>query len=61
MVTDLLEETELPFTEDIQMAMMPNKFKLPNTKYDGIGDPINHLETYRRWIELNSVTDAFKC
>ena len=43
---DLLEELKSPFTEDIQIAMMVDKFKLPNTKYDGTGDPIDHLEMY---------------
>ena len=43
------------------MAMMPNKFKLPKMMYDGTGDPTDHLETYRIWMELNSATNAFKC
>ncbi|KAL5537549.1 hypothetical protein UlMin_045506 [Ulmus minor] len=37
--TDLLEETESPFTEEIQMAIMPDRLKLPDSKYDGTGDP----------------------
>ena len=47
MVTDLLEETESPFTEDIRMAVMPDKFKLPYTKYDGTRDLTDNLETYQ--------------
>lgn len=60
-VANLLEETESPFTDEIRIAMMPERLKLPNSKYDGTGDPVDHLETYRSWMELNSITNAFKC
>ena len=60
-VTDLLEESESPFTEEIRMAVMLNKLKLPDTKYNGTGDLADHLETYQSWMELNSATNAFKC
>ena len=43
------------------MAIMPDRLKLPDTKYDGTSDPVDHLETYRSWTELNSATNAFKC
>ncbi|KAL5580084.1 hypothetical protein UlMin_012526 [Ulmus minor] len=43
------------------MAIMPDRLKLPNSKYDGTGDPADHLENYRSWMELNSATNAFKC
>ncbi|KAL5570453.1 hypothetical protein UlMin_027028 [Ulmus minor] len=59
-VTDL-EESESPFTEEIRMAVMPDRLKLPDTKYDGTGDPTDHLETYQSWMELNSATNTFKC
>ena len=42
----LLEETESPFNDEIEMATMPKRFKLLDTKYDGICDPKKHLETY---------------
>ncbi|KAL5576345.1 hypothetical protein UlMin_018044 [Ulmus minor] len=54
-------ETESPFTEEIRMAIMPDRLKLPDSKYDGTGDPADHLENYRSWMELNSATNAFKC
>ncbi|KAL5537655.1 hypothetical protein UlMin_045801 [Ulmus minor] len=43
------------------MAIMPDRLKLPDSKYDGTGDPADHLENYRSWMELNSATNAFKC
>ena len=45
-VTDLLEETESPFMEEIRMAVMPDRLKLPDAKCDGISDLADHLETY---------------
>ena len=47
MVTYLLEETESPFTEDILIAVMPDKFKLPYTKYNGTRDLTDNLEMYQ--------------
>ncbi|KAL5554142.1 hypothetical protein UlMin_041543 [Ulmus minor] len=43
------------------MATMPNRLKLPDSKYDGTGDPADQLENYRSWMELNSATNAVKC
>ena len=40
---------------------MPPRLKLPDLKYDGMGDPVEHLETYKSWMELNSVTNTFQC
>ncbi|KAL5560031.1 hypothetical protein UlMin_036242 [Ulmus minor] len=60
-VKNLLEETESPFSEDIRAAPMPPRLKLPDLKYDRTGDPAEHLETYKSWMELNSATNAFQC
>ncbi|KAL5542882.1 hypothetical protein UlMin_010592 [Ulmus minor] len=46
---------------DIRAAPMPPRLKLPDLKYDGTGDPAEHLETYKSWMELNSTTNAFQC
>ena len=43
------------------MAVMPDRLKLLDAKYDGIGDPTNHLENYRSLMELNSSMNTFKC
>ena len=45
-VIDLLKEIESPFTKDIRMGVIPDRLKLLDMKYDGIGDPANHLEIY---------------
>ena len=55
----MLEETESPFSEDIIVAPIPPRLKLPDLKYDGIGDLAEHMETYKSWMELNSTMNAF--
>ena len=42
------------------MTVMPDRLKLPDAKYDGTGNPADHLENYQSWMELNSDTNAFK-
>ena len=58
---DLLEEMESPFYKELKMAIMPERLKLLDPKYDGTSDPSANLETYMIWMELNSATKAFKC
>ena len=58
---DLLDETKLPFCEEIRMVIMLERLKLPDAKYDRIGDLAKHLETYKSLMELNSTMNAFKC
>ena len=58
----LLEEVEPPFTKDILEAPLPEKFKMPQLKlYRGEGDPTEHLETFRSWMELQGATGAAMC
>ena len=50
---DLLEQTEPPFTDDIMEVEIPKKFKMPTmTTYDGSKDPLEHVDTFRTWMEL---------
>ncbi|KAK9187790.1 hypothetical protein WN944_019189 [Citrus x changshan-huyou] len=49
-----MEEIEHPFTKDILDAHLPLKFKIPHIKlYGGEGDPTEHLETYRSWMDVD--------
>ena len=44
---DLLEDSNLPFTDRVKNFPMPNKFKMPHMdKYDGNGDPIEHIKNF---------------
>ena len=59
---DLLEQTEPPFTDDIMEVELPTKFKMPTmATYDGSKDPVEHVDTFRTWMELQGVQDAIKC
>ena len=56
------EEVEPPFTEDILRAPLPPKFKMPQfNTYDGSGNPMEHLESYRSWMELHGATSSIMC
>ena len=59
---DLLEQAEPPFTDDIMEVDLPAKFKMPTMPtYDGSKDPVEHVDTFRTWMELQGVRDAIKC
>jgi hypothetical protein len=47
MAWDMLENESLPFTERVKAYPMPDKFKMLRIeKYDGSGDPQDHLEAF---------------
>ena len=40
----------------------PDGFRMPPMdKYDGIGDPINHVLTFDALLLLHNISDAIKC
>ena len=66
-VKDLLEETESPFCEDIRMAIMLDRLKLLDVKYNGIGDPTEHSKptrvgwslTRHKCVQVSRLHDQF--
>jgi hypothetical protein len=53
MAWDMLEDESLPFTERVKAYPMPDKFKMPRIeKYNGSGDPQDHLEAFKEHIIL---------
>lgn len=61
-VEPLLEKVEPPFTKDILEAPLLAKFKMPQIKlYEREGDPTEHLETFKSWMELQGTTWAAMC
>jgi hypothetical protein len=41
---------------------MPNKFKMPYAKkYDGSGDPTNHMEAFHEHLILHGTLDEIAC
>ncbi|KAL5580033.1 hypothetical protein UlMin_012475 [Ulmus minor] len=38
---------------------MPPRLKLPDLKYDGTGEPAEHLETYKSWMDFRQLSESF--
>ena len=59
---NLVNRTYLPFTVPINSCPLPQKFQMPQTKsYDGVKDPLNHLETFKTLMHLQGVPDEIMC
>ena len=61
---DAMEKShaEPPFTKDLLEAPLLAKFKMPQIKlYGGEGDPTEHLEIFKSWMELQGATGAAMC
>jgi ribonuclease HI len=62
MAWDMLEDESLPFTEHVKAYPMPDKFKMPRIeKYNGSGDPQDHLEAFREHITLHGTPNEIAC
>ncbi len=62
-LTDSLFSTAVsPFTERIMSCQLPSKFKMPEIPvYTGLGDPIEHLASFRAHTELHTTPDEVAC
>ena len=59
---DLVNRTDSPFTTTVNSFPLPNKFCMPNMdSYDGVKDPLDHLETFKTLMHLQGVADAIMC
>ena len=59
---DLVNRTDSPFTTSINSFPLPQKFRMPQIKsYDGVKDPLNHLETFKTLIHLQGVPNEIMC
>ena len=46
-LNDLVNKTDSPFTPSINSFPLPQKFRMPQIEsYDGVKDPLDHLETF---------------
>ncbi|XP_058101294.1 uncharacterized protein LOC131245694 [Magnolia sinica] len=58
----MMEKTEHPFTSEIMDEVMPQSFQIsPIIQYSGSGDPSEHVEAYRSWMQIQMATDAMMC
>ena len=59
---DLVNRTDLPFTMPINSCPLPQKFRMPQVEsYDGVKDPLDHLETFKTLMHLQGVPDEIMC
>ena len=55
-------EASLPFVSEILETEVPTKFKLsPLPVFDGTGNPVIHITSYRNKMILQNVNDAILC
>ena len=59
---DLVNRTASPFTATVNSYPLPSKFRMPQIdSYDGVKDPLDHLETFKTLMHLQGVADAIMC
>ena len=50
---DLVNKTNSPFTIPVNSCPLPQKFRMPQIEsYDGVKDPLDHLETFKTLMHL---------
>ena len=50
----LVQQTESPFTAEVLHFPLPAKFRMPQVEaFDGVRDPVDHLNTYKNQMELH--------
>ena len=50
---DLVNRTNSPFTIPVNSYPLPQKFRMPQVdSYDGVKDPLDHLETFKTLMHL---------
>ena len=55
-------EATLPFVSKIMEIEIPTKFKLSQLSvFDGMGDPVIHISTFRTKMMLQNVNDEILC
>ena len=58
----LVKQTESPFTAEVLHFPLPAKFRMLQVEaFDGIRDPVDHLNTYKNQMELHGYQDPVRC
>ena len=59
---DLVNRTDSPFTATVNNFPLPHKFRMLHIdSYDGVKDPLDHLETFKTLMHLQGVVDEIMC
>ncbi|XP_057972766.1 uncharacterized protein LOC131160909 [Malania oleifera] len=57
-----LRSSEPLFTKAVMEVSLSNKFKKPTfERYEGLSDPIDHLDTFKVLMQLQGALDAIMC
>ena len=57
-----MQQIESPFTAEVLHYPLPAKFRMPQVEtFDGVKDPIDHLNTYKNQMELHGYQDHVRC
>ena len=58
----LVQQMESPFTPEVLHYPLPAKFRMPQVEaFDGVKDPVDHLNTYKNQMELHGYPDPVRC
>ena len=58
----LVQQTKSPFTPEVLHYPLPAKFRMPQVEaFDGVKDPVDHLNTYKNQMELHGYPDPVWC
>ena len=58
----LVQQTESPFTVEVLHFPLPAKFRMPQVEaFNGVRDPVDHLNTYKNQMELHGYQDPVQC
>ena len=58
----LVQQTESPFTAEVLHFPLPAKFRMPQVEtFNGVKDPVDHLNTYKNQMELHGYQDPVRC
>ena len=59
---DLVNRTDSPFTIPVNSCPLPQKFRMPQIEsYNGVKDPLDHLETFKTLMHLQGIPDEIMC
>ena len=58
----LVQQTESPITAEVLHFPLPAKFRMPQVEaFDGVKDPVDHLNIYKNQMELHRYQDPMRC
>lgn len=59
---DLVNRTDSLFIASVNSFPLPHKFRMPQIdSYDGVKDPLDHLETFKTLMHLQGIVDEIMC